>query len=250
MRARAMGAGTPVVMIPSLGRPGADFDVLAAEVAGAGYTAVVLDPPSVDGVAGLAPGATLHDLAAAAAAAVAPWPGPFHLIGHAFGGRVARCLAADRPGQVRSLVVLGAGGRVEGDPEALAALMRCFDDTLGPDEHLEAVGTAFFAPGGDPSAWRDGWWAEAARSQRQATAATPVEDWWTPPPGLPMMVIVGAQDRISPPANARLLAAEVGPQVSVVEIDGAGHALLPERPAEVAARVVAFLDGDGAVTTP
>lgn len=243
MKPRILGSGAPVVMIPSLGRPGSDFDVLGASVADAGFTAVVLDPPGVNGVPPLPGQPTLHDLADAVAAAVRQFDAGVHVIGHAFGGRVARCLAVDRPGMVSSLIVLGAGGQFPGDAAAREALMACFDPDLAPAQHLDAVRTAFFAPGNDPAAWTDGWWPDAARAQRRASAATPPEQWWLPPAGLPMLVLVGAQDRISPPANGRQLAAQVGQQVSLVEIEGAGHALLPERPAEVAGHVIEFLRG-------
>jgi pimeloyl-ACP methyl ester carboxylesterase len=38
--------------------------------------------------------------------------GPAHLVGHAFGNRVARCLAVDRPSLVRSVTLLAAGGLI------------------------------------------------------------------------------------------------------------------------------------------
>ncbi len=56
---------------------------------------------------------------------------PFHLVGHAYGNRVARCLAADRPDRVASLILLGCGGKVPGDDEARAALIECFTEPEG-----------------------------------------------------------------------------------------------------------------------
>lgn len=179
MRTKRVGHGPSVLLLPSLGRPASDLAALAVDLAAAGYTAVLADPPGVDGVAVPDPApATLHDLAALALAALDKRDLPVAVVGHAFGGRIARCLAADHPDQVRSIVVLGGGGRVPGDPEAVAALRACFDPRLGPEEHLGAVGTAFFAPGNDPGVWAGGWWPEAAELQRRAGSATAVEDWW------------------------------------------------------------------------
>lgn len=241
MRARTVGDGQPVVLIPSLGRGGADFDLLSGALAARGYRSLVLDPPGVEGVApvfGSPP--TLHDLARLVGDLVSNGP-PVHVVGHAFGGRVGRCLAADAPDLVRSLVILGGGGRVPGDAEARRALARCFDETLSPAEHLRAVATAFFAPGNDPSPWAQGWWPDAARIERQATEATPLEDWWSAG-RTRVLVVVGEQDRIAPVANGRAFVAEYPERSSLVVIEGAGHALLPERHDEVASAVLTHLD--------
>lgn len=236
-----MGHGPSVLLLPSLGRPASDLSVLASDLAAGGYAALLADPPGVDGVAVPdPPPETLHDLAALALAALADGDLPVAVVGHAFGGRIARCLAADYPELVTSVVVLGGGGRFPGDPEAVAALRACFDPQLDPDEHLDAVRTAFFAPSNDPTVWIDGWWPEAAELQRRATSGTAVEDWWGAGDS-PVLVVVGAEDRISPPANGRDLVDTLGGRATLVEIAQAGHALLPERPAAVSAAVGEFL---------
>ena len=236
-----MGDGPSVLLLPSLGRPASDLADLADALVAAGYTALLTDPPGVDGAAVPdPPPATLHDLAALALAALADRDLPVAVVGHAFGGRIARCLATDHPHLVRSVVVLGGGGRIPGDPEAVAALRACFDPQLGPEEHLDAVRTAFFAPGNDPAVWTGGWWPEAAELQRRAGSATAVEEWWGTGDS-PVLVVVGTEDRIAPPANGRHLVDQLGGRATLVEIAGAGHALLPERPAAVAAAVGEFL---------
>jgi len=99
---------------------------------------------------------------------------------------------------------------------------------------------AFFAPGNDPAVWRNGWFAPVAQMQSAATRASPVERWWSAGRA-PMLVVQGVQDAVAPPENGRALAAEFGARVILHEIDGAGHAMLPERPEEIAARVLEFL---------
>jgi pimeloyl-ACP methyl ester carboxylesterase len=49
-----------------------------------------------------------------------------------------------------------------------------------------------------------------------------------------VLALVGENDRISPPANARDLIAQVGKRGRLVIVPAAGHALLPEQPEAVA----------------
>jgi pimeloyl-ACP methyl ester carboxylesterase len=225
-----------VVCVPSLGRPPSDFDGLADAMDAAGFDVHAVDLGAVTGAT------DLHGYAAALGAIVESRVdrGPVHLVGHALGNRVARCLAADRPGLVASVTLLAAGGRHPGDEEAHRALLRCFG---GPpaDEHRAAVATAFFAPGNDPSPFLGGWDADAALRQRAAVQATDPADWWDAGTA-PLLVVQGLHDRIAPPVNGRDLAIAHPDRVTLVEIERAGHALLPEQPADVAAAVLGFLE--------
>lgn len=233
-----------MVFLPSLGRPGSDLDVMADAATTVGCSAIVVDLHGVGDSGPLPPGSDLHTMASDVADLVSGSE-PVVVVGHAFGNRVARCLAADRPDLVAGLMLLGCGGRVPGDPEARAALRRCFDQSLDADDHLEAVATAFFAHGGDPSVWAGGWWPEAAEGQSAASAATPVEEWWVPPTPVPVLAVVGRDDRISPSANAISLLGALGPGARLEIISGAGHALVPEQPDRVVAALLGFLSDVG-----
>ena len=235
------GQGPLVVMIASLGRPAEDFDDLARRLAAAGFTAVRLQPRGVGKSRGPMQGQTLMDLAGDAALAIETLGGaPVVVLGHAYGQRVARALAASRPELVRAVVTLAAGGKVPIPDKASAALRGCFDATLSPEQHLENVRIAHFAPGHDPSPWRDGWHAETAQLQSAATKATPLANWWGAGRA-PLLVVQGLQDAIALPENGRALKAELGERVTLVEIDGAGHALLPEQPDATAKAVLDYL---------
>jgi pimeloyl-ACP methyl ester carboxylesterase len=182
--------------------------------------------------------------------------GPAVLIGHAFGQRVARTLATMRSDLVRGIVMLAAGGKVPVPQSALEALSDCFDLALSNDVRIENIRRAFFAPGNNPAVWRSGWYPDVARMQRATTTgldtagpkATPkragrvasVDTWWGGG-SAPLLVIQGLQDTVALPENGRLLKAEFGDRVQLIEVEGAGHALLPEQPEIVAANVLAFL---------
>jgi len=69
------------------------------------------------------------------------------------------------------------------------------------------------------------------------TRATPLEGWWAGGRA-PILVVQPTADTIAPPVNAKMLQEDIGPRVTVVEIPGAGHALLPEQPEAVATAVI------------
>ena len=54
------------------------------------------------------------------------------------------------------------------------------------------------------------------------------------------LIIQGLQDIVAPPENGHMMKKELGDRVELIDIDGAGHALLPERPEAIAKAVVRF----------
>jgi len=82
--------------------------------------------------------------------------GSVHVGGHAFGNRVVRCLAADRPDLVRAVTLFAAGGLVPPAPEVRAAMGRCFAELTDPAVRMTDLQLAFFANGNDASVWLDG----------------------------------------------------------------------------------------------
>jgi pimeloyl-ACP methyl ester carboxylesterase len=236
------GAGPLVLMIPSLGRGAEDFEDLSRAVVKSGYRVARLQPRGIGRSTGTMEGVSLLDLADDAAAGIeAAGGGPAVVLGHAFGQRVARMVAATHPSIVRAVVMLAAGGKVPVEPAVLAAGRDVFNESLSPTRHLEAVRVVFFAPGNDPSVWRGGWYVTTMKMQAAANSATSVDDWWSAGGNVPTLVIQGLQDRAAPPENGRVLKAEAPDRVELIELDGAGHALLPEKPAEISGAVTTFL---------
>lgn len=98
------GAGSPALLaLHGWGRDRGDFSVVLD-----GLPALALDLPGF----GASPPPAVVGGAADFAAAVTPvleqFSQPAVVVGHSFGGRVAVCLAAQNPGQVAHLVLIGA----------------------------------------------------------------------------------------------------------------------------------------------
>jgi pimeloyl-ACP methyl ester carboxylesterase len=233
--------GRWVVLVPSLGRGGADFDRLSRALGLAGFRTLAFDPRGVGQSEASLGSITLHDLSADVALLIEQLDEtPVHVVGHAFGNRVARCLAADRPDLVRTVTLLAAGGLIAPDEQVSASGARCFDLGLPVAERLEEIRCAFFAPTSDPSVWLDGWWPVAAALQTAAGRATPLDDWWTAGDA-PLLVIQGLEDQIAVPANGHALKEKLGTRVRCIDLPDAGHALLPEQPQAIASEIVTFL---------
>lgn len=242
------GKGDRIVFIPSLGRGVEDFDRISNALVAAGYKVILPEPRGIGGSTGPLDGITLHDLAADVAAIIrATGPGPATVVGHAFGNRVARMVAADHPALVKEVILLAAGGMVPMSPETEAAFRRAFNSTLPRVERMAAMQRAFFASGNDATVWEKGWYYDAASAQRAAVRATPVSEWWGAG-SAPILVLQGAEDVIALPENSRKLAAEYPKRVTIVEIPRSGHAMLPEQPDLISAAVLAYLKRQGAGT--
>src|SRR5260221_2296383 len=177
------GTGPTVLMIPSLGRGAADFDDLSRRLVAAGFTSVRPDPRGIGRSTGPMDGLTLHDLAADAALVIEALGGqPVVVVGHAFGQRVGRTLAADRPELVRAMAMIAAGGKAPMKPGAAEALLGCFRLDRPDAEPMADVAVAFFAAGNDaandPTVWLGGWYPEAPTAPMATTRARPVTGWW------------------------------------------------------------------------
>jgi len=198
------GEGRTVLMIPSLGRDADELDTLSEVLAEAGFSAVAVSPRGTGESVGPLQGLTLHSFATDIASVITNLnTGPVHLLGRSFGNRIARCLAADRPDLVRSLVLLAAGGKFRTGHNNVPIFRR---DWIPPFLMRNAGNLTH----------------RQSAAQLEADRATPLEDWWTG--GLaPMLIIQGLLDRIAPPANGRVLRHELGQRVRLLEIPDQGH---------------------------
>lgn len=245
LKVSAQGEGQPVVLLPSLGRGPDDFADLADRLARAGFQALSLEPRGWVGSSISVADITLSDLADDVASVIwAIGGGPAALVGHDFGGQVARTTASRHRSLVKNMVLLATQGPVPPKPEPATAHRRTFVPELSLEEHLEAVALAFFAPGNDPVVWVDGWNPILASAQLDAQQRTPTEAWASGG-SVDTLIVRPAEDRIVSAESTRQLANELGGKVSLVEVPGAGHALLPEQPEAVAISVLTWLRRHG-----
>jgi pimeloyl-ACP methyl ester carboxylesterase len=238
------GAGDTVILLPAGSHHIGYLAPLAQQLAVAGFRAVAINFRGVGASTGPLDGLTLHHLAADIAGVIeALTAAPAHIVDHAFGNRVARCLAADRPDLVRRVVLLAAGGLVPTDPEARRAAHRLRHETLTESESLELRKAAYLSPVSDArlmlQVQQSPRWA-AGDLTETVSQATPLADWWAGGTA-PLLVVQGLDDRRAPPGNGWALRDQVGDRVRVVDIPQAGHFLVLEQPQAVAEAVTAFL---------
>jgi len=242
LRVTISGQGEPIVFIPSRGRGVEDFDALSSRLVQAGYQAILPEPRGIGGSTGPLADITYHDLASDVAATIESLVGrPVTVIGHDFGNRIARTLAADHPRLVKQLILLSAGGMVPRSHEIENETTRFWETALSREDRLAKIRELFFAAGnGLPPTWEDGWYFEVARAQRASDARTSLKEWWAGG-SVPMLVVQGSEDVVAVPENAKRLAGEFPGRVTLVAIPHAGHALLPEQPEQVEKAILAYL---------
>ncbi len=238
----AQGRGPLVVMIPSLGRPAEDFDDLAWRVSDAGYCALRPQPRGIGKSKGPMHGITLHDFSRDVAAVIERnGGGPAVVAGHAFGNFVARTTAADFPKLVKAVILLGATHVWPVPPHIRDSINKSHEMSLPEEERIRALKHAFFAPENDPRVWLDGWREDVMHAEREATEATPREEWWHAGKS-PILDVQPEKDVMTPPETRNRYRDEFGAdRVTMTVIPNAGHALLPEQPEAVAKAVLDYL---------
>lgn len=179
------------------------------------------------------------------------WP-RVHLLGHSLGAVMAARFAAESGERLASLTLASVAlGHARHDPEkraaALAARLADLAD-LGPRGLAEKRGPRLLGPEASAEAIRavvdtmaaiepDGY----AQASRLLSGADVLADLARLPADLPVEVIWGDADPITPPdANRRAAAAIPGAREVVVA--RGGHAVYVEKPAEFAAAVNAFVE--------
>lgn len=175
-------------------------------------------------------------------------PAPAVVVGHSLGALAALDLAARHPDRVSRLVLVGAAMRMPVHPDLLAlarandrrAVELICDWAFGMRGHVGGsplpggwlIGTARgLLLKGDPEVLAtdllacDGY----TEGERRASEVA-----------CPVLVIIGKEDRMTPPAAGRALTARIVGARSV-EIDDAGHMVMVEQPEATLAALRTFL---------
>lgn len=240
----SQGKGKAVVLLPGLATFGY-MDGLAEVLADSGYRVVRINYRGAGKSTGPDKGVTLHTFAAdVAGVIVALRLGPVNVAGHAFGNRVARTLAADRPDLVLNLILFAAGGKVPAKRPAQRAVRVLVNQASTESEVQEAMKFVVGNPSEIEATWKIIKPCSAPRAVAIAQAAmknTPLQDWWAPPGKTRILVVQGTNDQIAPPENGELLKQELGERVTLVSILGAGHFMVVTEPEKAAETIVSFL---------
>ena len=235
------GRGPPLVLLHGIGSAAASFRY-QLETLSARFRVVAWDAP---GYGASTPLAIEHPDAGNYAAALDAWLGALgvdrcHLVGQSLGTLIAARFAAAQPGRVLSLTLASVArghGRLS-PPERQRLLAQRLDDLaqLGPHGIAAKRGPRLLGPEATETMRRmvieimaripaEGY----AQAARMLSTGDITADLARLPPGLPIQIIVGQADVITPPAGNLEIAAAL-PSASVHVIPGAGHALYLEKP--------------------
>lgn len=244
----AQGKGPVIVMLPSLGRSGRDYDQVAAYLVEQGFRVVRPEPRGIGRSQGPMEKLSVHDFARDVAAVVEhEHQGPVVVVGHAWGNFPARQLAVDRPDLVRGVVLAAASaGKVPPgstekpiNAEMRQAIDGAGDPSLSEEQRLVYLRKAFFAPGNDPRVWLGGWHEATHEAESHARNTTPVDDYFAAGKA-PILDLQGEADAVAPRRFSGVLKSMLGDRVQVVVLKNAGHAMAPEQPKAMADAIGAF----------
>jgi pimeloyl-ACP methyl ester carboxylesterase len=244
------GTGPAVLFLPGYTGTKEDFAALLPLLAAAGLRAVAMDlpgqyeTPGPDDVAAYTP-----DRLAASVLAVAAQLDRPHLVGHSFGGLVARAALIGAPDAARSLVLLGSGPDAIGGnrEERMAALepvlaaggLPAVYDAL---ETLAAGDPAWMAlPAAHKAFLRTRFLAGSAaglQGMGDALRAEPDRTDELKAAGVPTLVMYGEHDDAWPPAVQASMAERLGAPTAVIA--DAIHSPAAQQPDTTAAALLEF----------
>lgn len=237
------GSGPVIVMLPSLGRAAEDFHHIATRVAQAGFRVLRPQPRGIGGSRGAMAGIDLHDLSNDIAAVIENAnAGPAFVVGHAFGNRVARLLATDRPDLVRGISLIAANvGIAPSPPPVREAIKKSANSSLPDEERIAALQFAFFAPGNNPRSWLSGWYPEVLAMERTAGDKTRRDEDYAGGRA-PILYLQPSHDPLAHAEDAIAFKEALGDRVEIVTIPNASHAAITEQPEFIADALIDYVE--------
>src|SRR5574341_864788 len=153
------------------------------------------------------------------------------IIGHSMGGAIAQMLALSHPDRVAGLGLVGTGARLRVLSKILDGLLSDYDQTV------RLIVQLHFAPNPDPL------WLYKSEEQFRACPPQVAHDDYAAcnvfdvmeriaEIRAPTLVLCGREDRLTPVKYSEFLASKI-PNARLILIDGAGHAVMLEKPEEV-----------------
>jgi pimeloyl-ACP methyl ester carboxylesterase len=246
----AQETGAPVLLVPGYTGSKEDFIAVLAPIAAAGHRAVALDqrgqfetpgdgdPSSYD----------LKVLADDVLSVLAGLGAPAHLVGHSFGGLVARTAALADPGALRSLTLMSSGPAAIPAPAnqsiaLLAQVLPVMDlETIWVAKRQIEAQTETEPPAPETEAWlHDRFVANhpvgMLRMAEQLLTETDRTDELRAL-GLPVLVAFGDRDDVWPPSVQAETAVRLGART--VAWPGVGHSPAADAPDPTVADLLAF----------
>jgi pimeloyl-ACP methyl ester carboxylesterase len=168
-------------------------------------------------------------------------------VGSSMGGYLAFELWRRAPERIPALALVGTRATADSPEqrEARDDVVRILGEA-GREPFWETVGARLFSPGADPAVVAR---ARALALAQPVTALVAAEetirdrvDSTAILPGIdvPVLVLVGEEDEVTPPADAAAMAQAL-PDARLVRVPAAGHLLPLERPEAVAGELLSFL---------
>jgi pimeloyl-ACP methyl ester carboxylesterase len=237
----AQGHGRRIVLLPSLGRGAGDFEPIAERLAGARFRVLRPQPRGIGESRGPMTGINLHDYAADVAALIEhDGGGAAFVVGHAFGNRVARMLATQRPDLVRAVSLIAANvGHAPSPPEVREAIKASANPALPDAQRLAALQFAFFAPGNDARSWLAGWHPDVLAAQRLAGDRTSRQEDYAAGEA-PILYLQPDHDPLAHAQDADEFKRALGDRVTIVVIRNASHAAVAEAPDAISDALIDF----------
>ncbi len=239
-------SGDAIIALPWSGGTAVGYRYLGPLFAEAGYRLIALNPRGFEGSTGSLENLSLHDYANDVAAVARKLElQRVHMLGSALGNRVARAVATGHPDLVATVSLIAAGGKVR-PLLSLANAGRLFGDpNLSREDQLAFARESLFAATTSDELIHEfidnlTFARQASAARSGANRATPVEQWWAGG-AAPMLIVQGLDDKVAPPQNGALMKDEFGDRIEVVNLNDAGHLMGLERPAEVSAAIISFL---------
>jgi pimeloyl-ACP methyl ester carboxylesterase len=244
-------SAAPVLLVPGFTGSKEDFIAVLAPIAAAGHRVVAIDQRGQFESPGEDTDPSAYDvksLAEDVLALVATRGAPVHLLGHSFGGLVARAAALADPHSVRSLVLLDSGPAAVPHPAAnnlglmvqalpvmdLASIwvakrqIETEQGVVPAPAHIEEFLRRRFLANSPVALLRQAEQLLSSSDQVDELAAL----------RLPMLVSYGVDDDTWPPPLQAEMAARLG--AVVAEIPAAGHSPAAENPDATTAALVSF----------
>jgi pimeloyl-ACP methyl ester carboxylesterase len=243
--------GAPALLIPGYTGSKEDFGPILDPLADAGLLVTAIDlPGQLDSPGPAEPEGYRTDRLAVGIRALARRLGPGTLLlGHSFGGLVARAAAIAEPALFGSLVLLCSGpGQLGGARRMAMDRLESVLAASGPPGVWAAMDAAalgdprFVAPEPAVAAFLERRFLAGSTAMLQGMAdalrSEPDRVAELAAIGLPILVTHGADDDAWPPAVQREMAARLGARYAV--IPGAAHSPAVENPAGTVAALLAF----------